>query len=122
MWSLDIEASIDMAAHVQPRDQWSVAAEAEGAWRRDDGMLVLMTVEVSPEGKRWIHVSVSLQHRIPTFSELATVKEWIIGRERRAIHVWPRESEKINIHPNCIHIWSCLDGDGLPDFRREGGL
>jgi hypothetical protein len=28
----------------------------------------------------------------------------------------------VNIHPNCLHLFVCVDNDPLPDFTRGEGL
>jgi hypothetical protein len=72
------------------------------------------------DGRRWLHVSVSHARRLPTWEDVREVKDLFIGRERRAIQVLPPESEYVNVHPRTLHLWHCLDGDGLPDFRVAG--
>ena len=90
---------------------------------RNDGRNLSVGVSVERvDGKRWLHVSIAHARRMPTWDELREVKDWLIGRDRRAIQVLPAAAEHVNIHPFCLHLWSCLDGDGLPDFRRDGGL
>jgi len=81
---------------------------------------VMMTAKIERDERRWLHVSVSHNDRIPDWRDLREVKDIFIGRERRALQVLPPEAEYVNIHPRVLHLWSCLDGDGLPDFRVAG--
>jgi hypothetical protein len=81
---------------------------------------VLITVG-RHEGKRWIHFSIAHPSRIPHFEELRRYKDAFLGVERKAIQVLPPKSEYVNIHPYCLHLFSCLDGDGLPDFTHGSG-
>lgn len=32
------------------------------------------------------------------------------------------EDKYINLHPTCLHLWHCLDGDVVPDFARGGQI
>ena len=50
-------------------------------------------------------------------------RDLFIGRERKAIMVLPSESEHFDHHKHCLHWFSPLDRDPLPDFRHPtGGL
>lgn len=83
---------------------------------------VICTGNVESDGKRWLHVSCSRRNRLPSWEELRLVKDTFIGKDRKAISVLPCEGEYVNDHPFVLHLFSCLDGDGLPDFRTEGTL
>lgn len=85
------------------------------------GLRAIVTVE-RIDGKRWIHLSVSRRRRIPSWDDLACCKRLFMGAERKAIQIIPPESEHVNICEYCLHLWAGLDGDQLPDFRREGAL
>jgi hypothetical protein len=50
---------------------------------------------------------------------MSEVKELFIGGDRQAIQVMPPRSNHVNIH-EVLHLWHCLDGDGLPDFTGGG--
>lgn len=83
-------------------------------------LVVICSASVEKDGKRWMHVSCSRPSSLPTWEDLRLVKDTFIGRDKKAIQVLPPEAEYVNLHPNVLHLWSCLDGDGLPDFRKEG--
>jgi len=85
-----------------------------------NGLGVCFSVSVHEDGKRWIHVSASKKRQIPTYDELCFVKKEFIGENRKAIQIFAKLDEHINIHPNCFHLWSCLDNDGLPNFGKDG--
>ena len=81
---------------------------------------VIVTGSRERDGRRWMHVSVIHRDRLPTWDELREVKDWLVGRDRLAVQVLPPAGEYVNVHPNCLHLWHCLDGDPVPDFRRNG--
>ena len=68
------------------------------------------------------YVSVSRQSRLPTWRDLTECKDIFVGRDRKAIQVLPEESEYVNVHQFCLHMWHCLEGDSLPDFTRGNGI
>jgi len=92
-------------------------AAEQNPYRR---LRVICTAAVEADGKRWIHVSFSKPREAPSWADASRVKRVFIGDERKAIQVHPPASEYVNDHPFCLHWWSCLDGDGLPDFRHKG--
>ena len=101
---------------------WRVATErGDGkAYMRADGLSVILSAAVEQDGRRWLHVSLARRTRLPSWDDVRQVKELFIGRDRPAVQVLPAASRYINIHPHCLHLWSCLDGDPLPDFARGG--
>lgn len=91
-------------------------------YRYRDGLTVLMTEAVERDGKRWRHVSVSAADRLPTWDEMVAVKEIFIGTQETALQLFPPRKEWVNEHPHVLHLWHCLDGRPVPDFRRQGTL
>lgn len=101
------------------------------AWERPlAGWRVVLSQSRHRDGRRWAHLSMSLRHRMPTWPELVEAKERFLGREIRAIQIAPPRSEYYNFTPDSkvLHLYACLDDDGLPpDFREvdehgEAGL
>jgi hypothetical protein len=90
------------------------------AYQSDDGVRVIVSGIVEADGKRWWHVSLSRPNRLPTWADVKTVKNLFVGRDRLAIQVLPRQQDYVNYHPHVLHLWCCLDGDPVPDFRHEG--
>jgi hypothetical protein len=84
-------------------------------------LLVLLSASEEFDGKRWIHLSVSHRSRLPSWKELRDVKDLFIGKDRLAIQVLPREKDYYNFHPNVLHLWCCLDGDPVPNFKESRG-
>jgi hypothetical protein len=86
------------------------------------GLSVITSGKTERDGKRWWHVSCAYPDRLPRWSDLREVKDLFIGKEKKAVQVLPAESEYVNIHPYCLHLWHCLDEDVTPDFRGSGGM
>lgn len=91
------------------------------AFQRRDGLRVLCSVEIQKQrgACRWLHVSASRQHRIPSYQDMIEVKALFVGPEMKAIQVFPKQSEHVNTNPHVLHLWCNLDRDDLPDFRRQ---
>jgi len=53
----------------------------------------------------WEHVSVSLQHRTPTWDEMCFVKDLFWDPEETVVQYHPPRSEYVNHHPFCLHLW-----------------
>jgi hypothetical protein len=73
----------------------------------------------------WHHVSVSKgggkTAPIPSYEELAWVRDQFITRERESYQIFPPASRYVNIHPGVLHLWHCLEagndaGRVLPAF------
>lgn len=82
---------------------------------------VIVSHDREDDGKQWAHFSMAHPKRLPTWDELVDAKEKFLGVESKAIQVLAPRSEWVNIHPHCLHLFVCLDGDALPDFTRGGG-
>lgn len=106
-----------------PEDpRWTLLKKGnfETMWRL--GLLVVIrSVSRENDGRHWLHVSVSKQHSLPTYAELCRIKETFIGRDRKAIQIFAPRQEHVNIHPFCLHLFACLEGDPMPDFTSGTG-
>jgi hypothetical protein len=60
------------------------------------------------DGVAWEHVSVSCADRCPTWNEMQAVKSLFWDDEDRVIQYHPPQSEYINDHPYCLHLWRPL--------------
>lgn len=83
-------------------------------------LTVIVSAARELDGKRWLHVSVARPHRLPEWSDLRMVKDLFMGKDRMAVQILPSERKHVNLHPFCLHLWSCLDGDVHPDFTQGG--
>src|ERR1051325_9631500 len=67
----------------------------------------------------WIHLSVSRKDRLPSWPDLVKVKNEFLGLQAEAIQVLPKQSDYINLHPNCLHLWSPLsDCRDMPNLQN----
>lgn len=85
------------------------------------GPLTVMAGVERHGGRRWLHISCARQTALPSWEDLKMVKRVLAGPERQAIQVIPRDSECVNHHPYCLHLFVCLDDDPVPSFA-QGGL
>jgi hypothetical protein len=96
---------------------------AGGAYvNKSMGLQVFITGQVELDDSHWIHVSVSRRSRLPSWEDLKLVKCLFIGIEKEAIQVLPAESEYVNVHPFCLHLWHRTDGAMCPDFTHGMGV
>lgn len=65
-------------------------------------------------GMDWEHLSVSTQRRCPTWDEMRYFKDIFWKREECCVQYFPRNSQYVNNHPNCLHIWRPL-GKDIPE-------
>lgn len=84
--------------------------------KKSPRLCVLLAANIIDD-KRWIHLSLSHSHRIPTFTELKEVKNAFIGEFRRAFQVLPPQDEYVNDYWKVLHLYAPLDHNPLPDFR-----
>lgn len=57
------------------------------------------------EPPAWEHVSVSTAVRCPTWEEMCFVKGIFWDGDDVVLQFHPRESEYVNNHPHCLHLW-----------------
>ena len=96
---------------------WVVLRKAvDGVFMTDGFLRIMFTVGPARDGKDWLHLSVSRAERLPSWDDLTFVKDLFIGSSRTAYQVLPSRDKYVNCHPYVLHLWSCLEGDPLPDF------
>ena len=88
------------------------------------GLKVIMGLEAHEDDCNWPHLSlsglgpISGLPRIPTYSELAEMKETFMGTHCKAVMVLPPRNEWVNLNPSVLHLFCNVDRDPLPDFTR----
>lgn len=68
---------------------------------------------IASDGDGWEHVSVSLADRCPTWDEMCRVKRLFWDAEDTVVQYHPPESEYVNLHPFCLHLWRPVAGEIL---------
>jgi hypothetical protein len=53
----------------------------------------------------WEHVSVSTDRNCPSWREMCFIKKLFWDAEETVMQLHPPESEWINNHPHCLHLW-----------------
>lgn len=66
------------------------------------------------------HVSVVPKHkfRIPSWDDMARLKEIFFDDEEEAYQIMPKKSEYVNIHERCLHLWRPVNGKQLDDLVK----
>lgn len=64
---------------------------------------------IASDGMGWEHVSVSLQSRIPTWSEMCAIKAMFWDKEDCVIQYHPADADYVNVHEFCLHLWRPTD-------------
>lgn len=81
-------------------------------------MTVLRSLSTMKNGERWIHVSVALPRRLPSWEELTKIKNEFLGRDANAIQVLASDDTHVNIHYFCLHVWQPLqESSRLPNLH-----
>ncbi|HHX6016782.1 TPA: DUF7694 domain-containing protein [Escherichia coli] len=62
-------------------------------------------VIIASDGGDWEHVSVSMKDRAPTWDDIAHVKRLFWEPEDAVMQLHVPESQHINNHPYCLHLW-----------------
>lgn len=74
----------------------------------------------SPLGQsEWDHVSISLPNRCPTWDEMCRIKNLFWDEQTTVVQFHPPESDYVNNHPYCLHLWKWNGGE-IP--RPPAGL
>lgn len=74
-----------------------------------------------PGQQAWEHVSVSLPHRCPTWTEMCQIKALFWDDEDVVLQYHPARSEYVNNHPFCLHLWRPIGLDlPVPDSLLVG--
>jgi hypothetical protein len=53
----------------------------------------------------WEHVSVSTDRNCPSWREMCYIKNLFWDKEETVMQLHPPESEWVNCHPHCLHLW-----------------
>lgn len=82
----------------------------------------IIVTQADHDDVEWIHASIALVDRDPTYAELALLARAVFGRRRWSYQVFAPETEHVNIHQHALHVWGRVDGKPvLPDFTSGLG-
>lgn len=74
---------------------------------------------IEGDTRRWRHVSLSLEDRLPTYDELFDARKLFFPLSAEVIQVFPPIEEHVSYHPYCLHLWWCKDGRLTPPLMRH---
>ena len=66
---------------------------------------------IASDGEGWEHVSVSLPARCPTWHEMCRAKALFWDADDCVIQYHPPESDYVNNHDYCLHLWRPVSGE-----------
>lgn len=87
----------------------------KGCKKDDDGGAFLIPFEgrnlqvIASHGLGWEHVSVSLNHRCPSWREMCYIKDLFWNDDDVVMQLHVAKKNHINVHPFCLHMWRPLD-------------
>ena len=64
---------------------------------------------IASDGAGWEHVSVSMPDRCPTWNQMCFIKELFWDENDAVIQIHPPQSDYVNYHPYCLHLWRGFD-------------
>jgi len=78
--------------------------EAE-ACMSETGLKIMKSIDNTPKWGKLKHVSISHEHRYPTWDEILEIKEIFFG-DTDVMMIMPKKENYVNFHPNCFHLWA----------------
>lgn len=60
---------------------------------------------IASSGEGWDHVSVSRENRCPNWPEMSYIHRLFFREDETAMQLHVPESDHINCHPYCLHLW-----------------
>lgn len=104
-------------------EEYRVTHPQMGIGDHENGLFCVPTVKTQPDnyylqiiaskGDGWEHVSCVLvrggTHTTPSWENMCKVKDLFWTKDDTVIQIHPPESEYVNFHPNCLHLWRAID-------------
>lgn len=78
---------------------------------------VIVTDENHPDGRRWLHASISTRRGRIRYEDLLYLRRHWLGTEWPAVQFFPTDEAYVNLHEHCLHLWVCLSED--PEWVEE---
>lgn len=60
---------------------------------------------IASDGEGWEHVSVSMPNRTPSWKQMCFIKSLFWDEQDCVVQYHPPESEYVNNHNHCLHLW-----------------
>lgn len=73
--------------------------------RRTDVLRIIANDAKPKDAEGWEHVSVSLEHRCPTWEEMVYVKNLFWHENETVVQFHPAKEFYVNHHPYALHMW-----------------
>lgn len=80
--------------------------------------LCTLVVGFKEMGYEHISVSPTKKSKMPTWNDMAYLKDIFFEDEEEAYQIIPKKSQYVNIKENCLHIWKPMNGKTLNDVAR----
>lgn len=117
------EQSLPLSGLQFPPKGWAIIESWGNGWALvSGGLKLIIDCEKKSDNRWWVHISVSRKHWPPSHQDMIQVKQAFLG-DRYAYAVYPPKEHYVNIHPNCLHLWSLAEENSavLPEFSTELG-
>lgn len=76
---------------------------------------------IASNGAGWDHVSVSLPDRCPTWDDMEYVRKLFFKPDETVMQLHVPESDHINNHPYCLHLWRPQTSDEIQIIKADWG-
>lgn len=73
-------------------------------YHTDLGIHVVVSIDFSKHGAL-LHVSISKQHREPSWGEIKAIREVFFPPDIDVMMVLPKKEDYVNLHQYCFHLW-----------------
>lgn len=89
----------------------------------DTDHVIIVTYGHAASVEPWIHASIGLPNRMPTYYDLITMHKGVFGPDAYAYQVFAPDADHVNIHEFVLHLWGRPDGTAaLPNFGIHGSI
>lgn len=91
----------------------------EAFWCKGRKLLVLSSFDTDVDGNDWLHVSLSLPNKLPSWQDVKLVKRLFFGAEETAWQCIAPDSQWVDQHKYCFHLWALWPFQGAQDEEGE---
>jgi hypothetical protein len=102
-----------------PPKGWSIIQDwGDGYALQCKNLRVIIDVRTLEDNMQWLHVSFSRSSYLPSWDDTKFIKECFIG-DNEAIMIFPKQEDYVNIHKFCLHLWSPITFNPIPNFTVD---